>query len=308
MKPFAPPGHRLRSGLLLGSLLFATGCVSYDEKGVLNADGSGQVRIAIGVDKDYGDHQDVGEVKRKVAKLPGLRWVSTVDSNAGSRRWQGAVIAFDSVEALRPLNRIIELEDLFVGIDRVVTDSGIVLRRRIRLPPGSERDGDVNRVSWTFPGEVVQIDRIGRVDSTDEGKVRWRLPLGDESEAQAALLVRYREPVLAAPAWMGTPSVGGWFEFPRLRAWWDSPAVRAWTDALPFRDWMAKLPAGRSEGVSPWLVLLQVLLLTTVGLLAARIRGLKKRLLVEVRERNRAASGFLPTRTSGTATGRSRRR
>lgn len=308
MNPFALLGPRLRSSLLLASILLAAGCVSYDERGVLNADGSGQVRIAIGVDKDYGDHQDVGEVKRRVAKLPGLRWVATVDSAAGSRRWQGAVLAFDSVEALRPLNRIIELEDLFVGIDRIVTDSGIVLRRRIRLPPGSERDGDVNRVSWSFPGDVVQTDRIGRVDSTDDGLVRWRLPLGDESEAQAALLVRYTEPVLAAPAWMGTTSATAWFEFPRLRAWWDSPAVRAWTDALPFRDWAAKLPAGTSGGVSPWLVLLQVLLLTAVGLLAARIRGVKQRLLVEIRERNRAASGFLPTRTSGTATGRSRRR
>lgn len=308
MNPFAPLGHRLRFGLLMVPILLAAGCVSYDEKGVLNADGSGQVRIAIGVDKDYGDHQDVGEVKRRVAKLPGLRWVSTVDSNAGSRRWQGAVLAFDSVEALRPLNRIIELEDLFVGIDRVVTDSGIVLRRRIRLPPGSERDGDVNRVSWSFPGQVVQTDRIGRIDSTDEGLVRWRLPLGDESEAQAALLVRYEEPVLAAPAWMGTTATKGWFEFPRLRAWWDSPGVRAWTDALPFQGLRSSQPSPGVEGVSPWIVLLQVLLLAAVGLLAARISGLRKRLLVELRERNRAASGFLPTRTSGIGKERSRRR
>lgn len=308
MNPFAPLGHRLRFGLLLVPFLLATGCVSYDERGVLNADGSGQVRIAIGVDKDYGDHQDVGEVKRRVAKLPGLRWVGTVDSSAGSRRWQGAVLAFDSVEALRPLNRIIELEDLFVGIDRVVTDSGIVLRRRIRLPPGSERDGDVNRVSWTFPGEVVQTDRIGKIDSSNDGVVRWRLPLGDESEAQAAMLVRYEEPVLAAPAWMGATSSNGWFEFPRLRAWWDSPGVRAWTDALPFQGLRSSQPSPGAEGVSPWFVLLQVLLLAAVGLLAARTSGLRKRLLVELRERNRAASGFLPTPTSGRAKERARRR
>lgn len=297
-----------RNLLVAASMLLATGCVSYDEKGVLHTDGTGEVRIAIGVDRDYGDPQDVAEVKRKVAKLPGLRWVGTVDSAAGSRRWQGAVIAFDSVEALRPLNRIIELEDLFVGIDRIVTDSGIVLRRRIRLPPGSERDGDVNRVSWSFPGEVVQTDRLGRVDSADDGMVRWRLPLGDESEPQARMLVRYKEPILATPAWLETSSAKGWFEFPRLRAWWNSPGVRAWTDALPFRSWLEAIPKPEANSTAWLLLVLQSVTLVLAGILAGTLARLRKGLLQRLREKNREASGFLPSRSTGTGRERSRRR
>lgn len=296
-----------RHVLLVACILLAAGCVSYDERGVLHADGTGEVRIAIGVDRDYGDPQDLVEVKRKVSKLPGLRWVSTVDSGAGSRRWQGAVLAFDSVEALRPLNRIIELEDLFVGIDRLETDSGIVLRRNIRLPAGSERDGDFNRVSWRFPGDIVQTDRRAKVDSTESGAT-WKLPMGDESEVQATLLVRYKEPILATPAWMETPSSNGWLQLPWLRRWLDSPGVRAWTDALPFRGWLAAVPGVGATSSNGWLLALHLATLVAAGFLAVRVSRLRKGALERLRERNRAASGFLPARTSGTGKERSRRR
>lgn len=307
MHPRALRLPRFHLGLALASLFMAAGCVSYDERGVLHADGTGEVRIAIGVDRDYGDPQDVAEVKRKVARLAGVRWLRTVDSNAGSRRWQGAVLAFDSVEALRPLNRIIELEDLFVGIDRIETDSGIVLRRNIRLPAGSERDGDFTRISWRFPGDIVQTDRRAKIDSTGS-TANWRLPMGDESEPQARMLVRYKEPILATPAWLETSSTKGWFEFPRLRAWWNSPGVRAWTDALPFRSWLEAVPGKGTNSPGWWLIALQVAALVVTGILAVSVGRTRKRLLQRLREKSREASGFLPSRSTGRDKERSRRR
>lgn len=294
MQPRVSCPPRLRLGLLLASLFVATGCVSYDERGVLNADGSGEVRIVIGLARDNVDHQNVGEVRSRVAKLPGLRWVRTIDSSAGSRRWTGAVLAFDSVEALRPLNRIIALEDLFGRIDRVETDSGIVLRRTIKLPGGSSHDYDFNRVSWSFPGDIVQSDRRAMIDSTGRG-ARWNLPLGDETQAQATLLVRYEKPLLSTPGWIGKVSMKGWF---------DSPTLRGWLDALPFKSWIDSLPGKGGETARPWFLALQVVLLVALAMLATTISRTKKRLW----EKNRAASGFLPERSSGKAKERSRRR
>lgn len=198
------------------ALTWMQGCVSYDETGVVHPDGTGEVRIAIGLARDNVDHQRIGEVKRVVSRLKGLRWLSDFDSSAGARRWTGAVIHFDSVEALRPLNTVIALESLFGNISMTETDSGTVLRRTILLPSGTHDDGDFNRVSWTFPGTIVGSDRRARIDSS-KTRARWSLPLGDGNKETAALMVRWKKPILVAPSWvpalpesiLGTP-----------RQWW----------------------------------------------------------------------------------------
>jgi len=206
----------IRIGLLSLGLGLVQGCVSYDETGVVHPDGSGEVRIAIGLARDNVDHQKIGEVKRVVSRLKGLHWISDFDSAAGARRWTGAVIHFDSVEALRPLNTVIALESLFGNIAMTETDSGTVLRRTILLPSGTHDDGDFNRVSWSFPGTIVASDRRARIDSS-KTRASWSLPLGDGNKQTAALMVRWKKPLLAVPTWV--PELP---ESLRLdpRSWW----------------------------------------------------------------------------------------
>lgn len=173
--------------------LIFQGCVSYQETGVLHPDGSGEIRIVIGVERSRAEPGKVGEIRRSLQKLPGLRWISAVDSNAGKRRWLGGVVAFDSVAALRPLNSLLPLELLFGKLRLADTDSGRVLTRLVKLPEGSAEDGDFTRIVWTFPGRILQTDKHANVDSADK-RVEWNLPTGTSSRVWAATSVRWEEP------------------------------------------------------------------------------------------------------------------
>lgn len=183
------------------SILAIQGCVSYDERAVVHSDGSGEIRIVVGVARDNTDHQRLADVKLAVSRLRGIRWISDIDSFAGPRHWVGAVIQFDSVEALRPLNSIVALESLFNNIRIEDTDSGMILRRAIKLPHGAAADGDFTRINWRFPGTIIASDRRAKLDSTGAG-VRWDLPLGEEGKEWASTMVRWKKPLLSQPAWL----------------------------------------------------------------------------------------------------------
>lgn len=178
------------------------GCLSYDERGVLNADGSGEVSIVFGIPKDKVDRDKIAEVKRTAKRLRGLHWSGDIDSSRGGRRWIGGVVRFDSLGALRRLNTVLPNESMFETMKLTETDSGMVLRRAIRIPSGSAADGDFTRISWTFPGAVLQTDRRARRDSTS-GSVVWNLPVEGNQSEWAVAEVRWRQPLLPVPTTWG---------------------------------------------------------------------------------------------------------
>lgn len=175
------------------------GCLSYDETGVLNADGSGEVTIVFGMPRDKVDHEKVAEVKHNAKRLRGLHWTSDIDSTSGGRQWIGAILHFDSVAALRRLNTVLPHESMFETMKLLDSDSGMVLRRTIKIPSGSISDGDFTRISWTFPGAILSTDRRAKRDSSSK-RIAWTLPVeGNESE-WAVTEVRWAKPLLPIPS------------------------------------------------------------------------------------------------------------
>jgi len=174
------------------------GCLSYDETGILNADGSGEVTIVFGMAKDKVDHDKVAEVKHAAKRLRGLHWTSDIDSTGGGRRWIGAVIHFDSVAALRRLNTVLPTESMFETMKLTETDSGMVLRRAIKIPSGSLSDGDFTRISWKFPGKVLSTDHHAKRDS-GSSRIAWSLPVEGNSNEFETTEVRWAKPLLPVP-------------------------------------------------------------------------------------------------------------
>lgn len=242
MTPVQVSVQRMVVVLASGLLLAFQGCVSYEETGVIHPDGSGEVRIAIGMPRDNVDPDRVAEVRSAVKRLKGVQWISGIDSGAGKRRWIGGTVHFDSVEALRPLNTILPIEDLFGGIRLDVTDSGTLLRRNVKLPPGSKEEGDFTHITWRVPGTIVATDKRGHIDSSGSG-VRWNLPLPEGDLETATTTVRWKKkPLLPQPAWM---------------------------DRVP---WLQCIPA-----IDPWLLGLQVVNLVLMALalvLTLRVKSL----------------------------------
>jgi hypothetical protein len=190
-----------RAILALGAVFAMAGvqgCLSYDETGVLDADGSGEVAIVFGVPKDKVDHDKIAEVKRAAKRLRGLRWTADIDSSGGGRRWIGAVIHFDSLAALRRLNAVLPTESMFETMKLSETDSGTILRRTIKIPSGSASEGDYTRISWKFPGAVLSTDRRAKRDSAT-GRIVWNLPVEGNSGEWAVTQVRWAKPLFPIP-------------------------------------------------------------------------------------------------------------
>jgi hypothetical protein len=199
-----PPRRLLALGILAASA-FLQGCLSYREQVELNPDGTGRARIALGVPTTSDDPDKAAEVQGTVKRLRGIRWVARIDSSRNGLRWRGGEVEFDSVEALRRLNGVLPVENLF-GRARMVDSGGVgFFTRTMTIPSASSSDSrEVFEVHWRFPGQVLSTDRHAIRDS-GSNEVRWRLVAHPSEERTYRLTVRWRIPLLRREI-AGTPS------------------------------------------------------------------------------------------------------
>ena len=199
----------------LGLAIAFQGCLSYDESGSLNSDGSGEVRIGFGVSGDKADPQKISEIRYAVKHLAGVHWIATLDSNSAGRHWHGAVVRFDSLAALRPLNTILPMENLFGNLRFSRTDSGNVWRRSVKLPTSTSDDHDFMKLSWQVPGRILAADRHAKWEK-GSNLVTWTLPTDGASGEWAGLEVRWEEDAIPWHSF-------GWSALcPRTMAQWRS--------------------------------------------------------------------------------------
>lgn len=189
----------LRCLFLLAPLLVLSGCLDYREEMTLKPDGSGEVRVVYGMDGNMRlDTVKARGMREQVARLPGLRWVRTVDTTE-QERWYGGVLTFDAVTSLEPLSQVLPLKGMFQAPS--LTDSAGVktLRREVKLMPklsgpelpmpGPERTY-VTQICWTVPGRVVASDSAGRWENGTD-RVCWSLPTDGEHGESMLLDVRW---------------------------------------------------------------------------------------------------------------------
>lgn len=188
---------RMRAALAPASaLLLLHGCIGYEERGTLQADGSGRLAVAMGVPTESDDPAKASEAVAAVKRLRGLEWVQGVDSGSTGMRWRGGVVAFDRVRSLRPLNDLLPVKDLFGGIRFVDSGSTGILIRTLRIPSGSSGSSrEVFDLEWTFPGEVVSIDRHGEL--VGPRTVGWRFRADPSGDRTVRLEVRWKTPLLS---------------------------------------------------------------------------------------------------------------
>ena len=139
--------------ILLGLLvvLFA-GCVDYNEELWLNKDGSGRVKMIIGVLTNYANNQEINRYN----SMPGIHLISKSVYRKKNYTYYKLEFTFDSLESFNNLNNQISNADCFGRITMIKDkDGSILLKRRIAL--GSSEGGDeIEELIFTQPQDNLK--------------------------------------------------------------------------------------------------------------------------------------------------------
>ncbi|HOD18187.1 MAG TPA: hypothetical protein PLF50_02770 [Candidatus Cloacimonadota bacterium] len=144
-------------GLLM---LFLAGCVDYNEELWLNRNGSGRVKMTIGVLTNYENKQEIN----RYLNQPGISLISKSVYRKGKFTYYNLDFKFKSLEAFNNLNDEISNADFFGRITLTREKDGtITLRRKIAL--------------GSLTGEEDIIEQLAQTHLQDDLKWRYKLHL-----------------------------------------------------------------------------------------------------------------------------------
>jgi len=148
--------HKMKQIAVLGLLiLILSGCVDYSEELWLKKDGSGRVKMTIGVLTNYENKQEIN----KYMNQPGITLISKSVYRKNDYTFYKLDFRFKSLEAFNNLNDRITNADFFGRISLVKDKDGtITLKRRIAL--------------GSLASEEDEIEKL--IMSRNQDKLKWR--------------------------------------------------------------------------------------------------------------------------------------
>ena len=130
-------------GLLL---LLLAGCVDYNEELWLNKDGSGKVKMAIGVQTTYENNKEIN----RYINQPGISLISKSIYRKKNFTFYNLEFKFTSLEAFNNLNDQISNADFFGRITlNKEKDGSITLKRRIALGSPSGEEDEIEQLIFS---------------------------------------------------------------------------------------------------------------------------------------------------------------
>lgn len=135
--------------MLFGLLLvLLTGCVDYTEELWLNADGSGRVKMVIGVLSSYENPQELN----RYIDQPGISLISKSVFRKQNFTYYKLDFKFNSLEAFNNLNDQISNADFFGRITLTKDNDGIItMKRRIALGSLSSDEDELEQLMSKLP-------------------------------------------------------------------------------------------------------------------------------------------------------------
>ena len=131
-------------------VLLLAGCVGYNEELWLNKDGSGRVRMVIGVLTTYKNTQEIN----RYTDLPGINLISRSVYRKKNYTYYNVYLSFNSLEAFNSLNDQVSNTDFFGKLSLVKNKDGTVtMNRRIALGSPSAEEDEIEQLIQSHPHE-----------------------------------------------------------------------------------------------------------------------------------------------------------
>jgi hypothetical protein len=188
-------------GLLL---LLLAGCVDYNEELWLNKDGSGKVRMTIGVQTSY---ENDNEINRYVNQ-PGISLISKSIYRKKNFTFYNLEFKFKNLEAFNNLNDQISNADFFGRITLTKEkDGSITLKRRIALGSPSGEEDEIEQLilahtagnlKWHYklhlPWKIIKANAAAANIDYKNNTVSWEYQTSYLWSQSQTMTVRMKQP------------------------------------------------------------------------------------------------------------------
>lgn len=174
----------MRRLVLLGLLILViAGCVDYNEELWLNKDGSGKVRMVIGVLTTYENDKEIN----RYINQPGITLISKSIYRKKNFTYYNLMFKFSSLEAFNNLNDQISNADFFGRITlKKEKDGTITFKRRIALGSPSGEEDEIEQLiinhsrdnlQWQYklhvPWKIIKANAVAANVDYKTSTVSW---------------------------------------------------------------------------------------------------------------------------------------
>jgi hypothetical protein len=174
----------MRRLLLLGMLLLTlTGCIDYSEELWLNRDGSGRVKMSIGVLTSYENKQEIN----RYLEQPGISLISKSVYRKDKHTFYKIELRFSSIEAFNNLSDQVSNADFLGRLTLNKEDDGTyILKRRIALGSLSGDEDEIeqlifsqplNNLKWSYkihlPWKIIKANAAPENINYEDKSVSW---------------------------------------------------------------------------------------------------------------------------------------